>query len=254
MTKGEKTFWSFRIGGHMDSIYKRKQIRIPKVIFQHFGKMEPKKTRKFCKFIAILVIMLITFQAIVKSIEPILDTLCKDKAKSVATIICNEESTKIIKNYQYEDIITIHRDSQNNITMIQSNVVPINYIISDVGEKIQKRIAQTEKEKIHLSLGSFTGSKLLSGIGPNLPIELSLVGNVETNLVSDFKSQGINQTLHRIYLQVDCKISILTPYHITEEHISNQVLIAENLIVGKIPEAYYNLEGLSKDNAVDIMQ
>lgn len=238
----------------MDSIYRRKQIRIPKVMVQHFGKMEPKKTKKFFKFAMIITVMLLSFQTILKSIEPILDTLCKDKAKSVATIICNEESTKIIKNYQYEDLITIHRDSQNNITMIQSNIVPINYIISDVGEKIQKRINEEEKEKIHISLGSFTGSKLLSGIGPKIPVELSLVGNVETNLVSDFKSQGINQTLHRIYLQVDCKISILTPYHITEENISNQVLIAENLIVGKIPEAYYNLEGLSKDSAIDIVQ
>ena len=113
----------------MDSIYKRKQIRIPKVMVRHFGKMEPKKTKKVFKFMAIITIMIVSFQAILKSIEPILDTLCKDKAKSVATIICNEESTKIIKNYQYEDLITIHRDSQNNITMIQSNVVPINYII-----------------------------------------------------------------------------------------------------------------------------
>ena len=72
MTKGEKTFWSFRIGGHMDSIYKRKQIRIPKVMVRHFGKMEPKKTKKIFKFIAIITIMIVSFQAILKSIEPIL--------------------------------------------------------------------------------------------------------------------------------------------------------------------------------------
>lgn len=238
----------------MDSIYRRKRIRVPKVIFQKFGSMDPKKKRKMLKFFSIVSIMILSFFAILNSIEPILDTLFKDKAKSIATIICNEESTKIITNYKYEDLITIHRDKDNNITMIQSNITPINYIISDVGEKIQKRINETEKEKIHINLGSFLGSKLLSGIGPNIPISLSLVGNVETDLRSEFKSQGINQTIHRIYLQVDCKINILTPYQVTEEKISNQVLIAENIIVGKIPDAFYNLQGLSKDNAIDIVQ
>ena len=238
----------------MDSIYRRRRIRVPKIIFQKFGNMEPKKTRKVFKFSTIVIVMIVSFSTILNSTRPILDTLFKDKAKSVATIICNEESTKIITNYKYEDLITIHRDKDNNITMIQSNITPINYIISDVGEKIQKRINETEKEKIHINLGSFLGSKLLSGIGPNIPIKISLVGNVETDLRSEFKSQGINQTIHRIYLQVDCKINILTPYQVTEESISNQVLIAENIIVGKIPEAFYNLQGLTENNAIDLIQ
>lgn len=238
----------------MDSIYRRKRIRIPKVIYQKFGNMEPKKSRKIMKFCTIVVVMILTFHTVFNSIGPILNTLFKDKAKSVATIICNEESTKIITNYQYEDLITIHRDKDNNITMIQSNITPINYIISDVGEKIQKRINEVEQEKIHINLGSFLGSKLLSGIGPNIPIKISLVGNVETDLRSEFKAEGINQTIHRIYLQVDCKISILTPYQVTQESISNQVLIAENIIVGKIPDAFYNLQGLSNDNAINLIE
>lgn len=238
----------------MDSIYRRKKIRLPKIFFQKFNNMEPKRIKKICKFLVIAIIMVITFQAILNSMEPVLETLCKDKAKSVATIICNEESTKIITNYQYEDLVTIHRDKDNNITMIQSNITPINYIISDVGEKIQKKIDETQSENISISLGSFTGSKILSVIGPNIPIKLSLVGNVETDLRSEFKAQGINQTIHRIYLQMYCKISILTPYRTIQESISNQVLIAENIIVGKIPEAYYNLEGIGTENAIELVE
>ena len=74
------------------------------------------------------------------------------------------------------------------------------------------------------------------------------------NLIPNLHQFGINQTIHRIYLQIDCRISILTPYNITEEKISNQVLIAENVIVGKIPEAYYNLQGLNSDNALDVIE
>ena len=58
-------------------------------------------------------------------------------------------------------------------------------------------------------------------------------------------AQGINQTIHRIYLNVTCKVNILTPFKDMEEEIINQVLLLENVIVGRIPETYYNLEGLN---------
>lgn len=240
----------------MDMIYSRKRIRLPKVVYQKFN--FPKKTnsnnKKIIKFTTILSIAIVTFTMAINAITPVFETLCKDKAKSIATIICNEESTKIIKNYKYEDLVTIYKDTNDNISMIKSNITPINLIISDVAEKIQKRLNDVEQDEIGIRLGSFTGAKILSGIGPNIPISLSTSGIVETDLRSEFKSAGINQTIHRIYLQVDCKVNILTPYTIFEEGISNQVLIAENIIVGKIPEAYYNLEGLNESNAVDLIQ
>ena len=109
-------------------------------------------------------------------------------------------------------------------------------------------------KRIYIKLGSITGSKLLSGLGPSIPIKVSLVGNVETDLRSEFEQKGINQTIHRIYLQVDCKVNILTPSKTMEESISNQVLIAENIIVGKIPNTYYNLEGIGTDNLLDVVE
>lgn len=87
-----------------------------------------------------------------------------------------------------------------------------------------------------------------------MPIRISTIGNVETDLKSEFTSQGINQTLHRVYLQVVCEVSILTPYDDITEKITNQVLIAENVIIGKIPNTYYNLNGLNNSNAIDIIE
>ena len=105
-----------------------------------------------------------------------------------------------------------------------------------------------------MHFGSFTGFKLLSGKGPGVPIRISSIGNVETDLRSEFTSQGINQTLHRVYLQVECQVSILTPYDDITEKIKNQVLIAENVIVGKIPNTYYNIEGIDENGAMEFIE
>ena len=85
-------------------------------------------------------------------------------------------------------------------------------------------------------------------------MKLSTTGTVETSVRSEFESRGINQTIHRLYLDVECKVSILTPYNTIEDSITNQVVLIENVIVGLIPSTYYNLEGIDKSNLVDIVE
>ena len=101
--------------------------------------------------------------------------------------------------------------------------------------------------------GSFTGVKLLAGRGPGINVIISSIGNVETDLRSEVTSKGINQTLHRVYLQVDCEVSILTPFKDLDKKISNQVLLLENVIVGQIPDTYYNIQGTSQEQAMEFV-
>lgn len=106
-----------------------------------------------------------------------------------------------------------------------------------------------------MQFGSFSGFKLLAGKGPSVKITIRCIGNVETDLRSEFTAQGINQTLHRVYLQVKCNVSILTPFENISQEITNQVLLMENVIVGNIPSTYYNLEGMNESmDALEVVQ
>lgn len=230
----------------MDKIYSRKRIHLPKIIMT--------KNKKAKKISAIIIISIITCVSIIRAINPIFDELCRQKAKSVATLITNQESTKIINKYKYEDLVTVERDNDNNIALVKSNIVPINLLISDVAENVQTKLNENEEDYINIKMGGLTANKFLSGAGINIPVKIYLVGNVQTDLRSEFTSAGINQTLHKIYLQVDCNVSVMTPYNNINEEISNQVLIAESIIVGNIPSTYYNLEGIKNDNLLDVLE
>ena len=83
--------------------------------------------------------------------------MCAEKAKSIATIITNDETTNAIIDYKYSDFIIIHKDDKGNILMLESNMKNINIVISDVANRIQKSINNTEAEDVTISLGSFTG-------------------------------------------------------------------------------------------------
>jgi sporulation protein YunB len=238
----------------MSKIYSRPRIRIPKVILSSSRRGKNRNKQKATKIILILTIAIATAKLILDAILPIFNTLCEDKAKSIATIVSNEQATVVMSEHTYDELFTIEKNNNGNVTMIKSNVYAINEIISDVAVKIQEEIERQGKDNVEIALGSFTGFSLLSGKGPGIKLQIASIGNVQTDLRSEFSSQGINQTLHRVYLQVICEVSILTPFENIQTDITNQVLLAENVIVGNIPNTYYNLEGMDTDKAVEIIE
>lgn len=235
----------------MALIYSRPRIKLPKILMYY--RKSPKK-QKIIKLVSIYVVIVIIFGIIIRAVTPIFNMLCIDKAKSVATIITNDETTNALMGYNYYDFIRIHKDGDGRIIMLESNMININNVISDVANKIQKHIDSTQDEDIGINIGSFTGISILSGRGYKIPIRISTIGNVKTNVKSEFIEKGINQTLHKIYLEIECEINILTPFNTINETVKNQMVIAENVIVGNIPNAYYNLEGMEKNEAIDIIE
>ena len=167
--------------------------------------------------------------------------MCIDKAKNIATQISNDEATLIMNQYSYDDLITIVRDSNGNVKMLQTNTKNVNKIISDIPLNIINKFQEKNTSDIFIYLGSALGLKLFSAQGPKIHIKIANVGNVDTKLVSEFTSQGINQTLHRVYLNLSCEVTIFAPFNTIKQMIENQVLIAESVIVGTGPDAYYDI-------------
>lgn len=136
----------------MSKIYSRPRIRIPKIILSNGGDKGFRKKQKITKIFIIMVIAFSTVKIVLDAILPIFDTLCKDKAKSIATIISNEQATNVMREHSYDELFTIEKDNDGNITMIKSNVFPINEIISDVAIKIQNEIDEKGREDIEIAI------------------------------------------------------------------------------------------------------
>ncbi len=118
------------------------------------------------KVIFIFIIAFSTVKLILDAVLPVFDTLCESKAKSIATVVSNDQATKVMRDHTYDELFTIEKDSEGNITMIRANVIPINEIISDVPNKIQEEINKQGRSKVEIALGTFTGFRLMAGKGP----------------------------------------------------------------------------------------
>lgn len=212
------------------------------------------KIRKTLKIILILIIAIVFATNTIRAINPILEKLCISEAKNIATIISNEETTKVMNEYTYEDLTILEKDQDGKIQYIKSNIVILNEIMSKITENIQKALEEEEDSKLYIRLGSFTGIKLLAGRGPKIEIVMSSIGHIETNVRSELSSAGINQTLHKIILDVRCNVTILTPYKEIESEIENQIILAEDIIIGDIPATYYNLDGLKVEDSLEVIE
>lgn len=136
----------------MHKIYSRPRIRIPKVIIE---KRQNNNLRKVIKIFVILIIAFSTVRLILDSVLPIFDSLCENRASSIATIVSNEQATNVMKEHSYDELFTIEKDNDGNIKMIKSNIIAINEIISDVANRIQIELDNKGKEDIEIALRKF---------------------------------------------------------------------------------------------------
>ena len=133
----------------MPKIYSRNKIQIPSLI------VNIKNKRKVILIMVFLTAIIVSGKIMLDAINPIFETLCEDKAKSIATMISNEQATNVMREHSYDELFTIEKDTNGNITMIKSNVIPINEIISDVAIKIQEEINAQGREDIEIALRQF---------------------------------------------------------------------------------------------------
>lgn len=139
----------------MHKIYSRPRIRMPKIIIQSGKRVRSEKGKKMATMLVILIIAFSTVKLILDAVLPIFDTLCENRAKSIATIVSNEQATNVMRQHSYDELFTIEKDNNGNITMVKSNVIPINEIISDVANKIQEEIDNRGRENIEIALRKF---------------------------------------------------------------------------------------------------
>lgn len=236
----------------MDKIYSRKRINLNRGISN--GMDKKRKIDVVVKIIIIFIIGIVTAEIFIDSIKPTVISKCENIAKGIATKVCNEQTSLVMQNYKYDDLCNVTKDDNGNVKMVSANTKLINDIILQIPVKIQNELNSLGSGSLKIPLGSFTSSKFLSGRGPNVELKIGTIGNIGTDLKSEFTSVGINQTIHKMYLQIDCTVTILTPFENYEQKVNSQVLLAEAVIIGTTPETYYNLTGLEKSDYYNLAQ
>ncbi len=138
----------------------------------------------------------------------------------------------------YDELMNVRVDERGQVALLSANTVRMNLLADRAGEAALRRLESMSSETIRVPLGALTGLSLLAGRGPGIPVSIVPVGSVRTDFATEFEACGINQTRHKVYLQVTADIRIVIPTGAKTTQVAADMLIAESIIVGAVPESF----------------
>lgn len=202
-----------------------------------------KRRRRVIKAIMTLIVIICLTTSIVsfagKNVGPVIMSMGESEVRALATSGINNAIHIIIdENMDYQEFVNIERNNDNEIIMVQLNFVKINRLARDLASLSEASIQSIGEQTIKIPLGAFTGSPVLASYGPPINVGMMPIGTVQCNFISNFDEMGINQTRHRLYIDIKTVISIVLPLAEIPLDINMMVMVVENIIIGKVPETF----------------
>lgn len=205
-----------------------------------------KHKRRWILFILFLVAGFFLLKTImVTRIDPLVSELARaevaDLASDLITHAINDQISS--GNVQYQALVTLERDYGGNITALTANMQEMNRLKTQLLSTMDASAQSLAREKISVPLGNITGIQLLSGRGPDIPIKIIAISSSDAVFRGEFEDAGINQTIHRIMMDVSLELVILLPNGTESERVTTDVCVAETVLLGDVPGSYTYFSG-----------
>ncbi|MFR8977398.1 MAG: sporulation protein YunB [Christensenellales bacterium] len=155
----------------------------------------------------------------------------------------NGALTEALEDVEYDDLMNVRMDDSGQVSLLSANTMRMNALADRAGDAALRKLETVSAQKVYVPLGAALGLTLFAGSGPRIPISIVPVGTVQTDFETEFEACGINQTRHKVYLQLSASIRIVIPTGAKTTNVSANMLVAESIIIGKVPESFvgYNL-------------
>lgn len=208
---------------------------------KHYIPKRQKHTLTF-KVVCVLIVSVIIFILVDIAIRPVVKENASFIVKNEMTALINECVSGFLEseNIDYNDLVIVTKTATGEISAISADAVNINKLKSKITKIITEELTDSKGEKIKIPVSNLLNSYLLNGKGIKVKVKLTGYGFVETDIVSEFESSGINQTLHRIYIDVNLSVNTNVGTLRTTETVKTTVLLAETVLVGNVPGVYLN--------------
>lgn len=202
-----------------------------------------RQLRRWLVFLTVLVI--VCFLALRIQYRGVIQELAETCVKNSTSDLTNEAIGEQIAagNIQYDRIVYFEKDLNGRITALKTNIGEVNRLKTDILRIINGRILALDTTDIGIPLGSLFLPELLSGKGPRIPVEILSIRNSEAGFTSHFEQAGINQTLHQLVMEVTVDVSVLVLGETGSFTVASEVVVAETVIVGDVPETFIQTGG-----------
>ena len=184
--------------------------------------------------LSLLLMIFLTFADL--RLKPVVINAARSRARLFASDVISRSVDAAVSESTGNFINVIY--GEDGISAIETNVTGISRLRADSILNIRGEISDIDRMTLDIPLGNLAGGMLLTGRGFPVRIKLVPIGDVSGEIYSEFSETGINQTLHRIYLRVRVSMNMIVASDTVRLELADDILVAETVIVGKVPDAY----------------
>ena len=202
--------------------------------------------RTLLRFLIILVIigslLLIVFRT---KFHGTIRSLAETKVKNSTSDLINDAIDRQIDvgNIQYDRIVYFEKDLDGKITALKTNMGEVNRLKTSILNIINDEILAMDTTDLGIPVGSLILPEFWSGRGPHIPVQILSISNSEASFESFFTEAGINQTLQKLIMNISVDVSILVLGRTENFAVTSQVVVAETIIVGEVPDTLLQAGG-----------
>ena len=172
--------------------------------------------------------------------------LAETRVRNATSDMINDAIDRQIENgeVQYDRLVYFEKDLDGRITALKTNMSEVNRLKTNILNIINDEILLMDTSDIGVPIGSLFLPEFFSGRGPSFPVNVLSIRNSDASFSSDFIEAGINQTVHQLNMQISIDVAVLVLGKTNYFTISSQVVVAETIIVGQVPETLFQTGGL----------
>ena len=196
--------------------------------------------------ILLAIVIIVVFFLFRSQYHSVITSLAQTQVKNATSDLINDAIDRQISNgtIHYDRMVYFEKDLEGKITALKTNMSEVNRLKTDLLNLINDEILAMDAAHLGIPLGSFILPELFAGKGPSIPVQILTIRNSEAEFFSEFSQAGINQTLQKLNMQVSVDVSVLVLGKVDDFTISSQVVIAETVIVGQVPEMFLQTGGI----------
>ncbi len=202
--------------------------------------------RRFAfRLVALLLIALLAFLVFRERYSNAIRSLAETQVKNATSDLINDaiDQQIVSGNIQYDRIVYFEKDLDGKITALKTNMSEVNRLKTAILNLINDEILALDSTDLGIPIGNLIFPELFPGKGPNIPVQIIAIRNSDASFLSDFTEAGINQTLQQLTMDVSVDVTVLVLGKTSSFTISSQVVVAETIIVGQVPDTYFQTGG-----------
>ena len=182
------------------------------------------------------------------ALRPVLSAAARYQVRSQVTAAVEQWAARDLqeRGVDYSDFVTITRNEAGEITALSADMARLNLLRAELSAHLLERLEDSQLE-LTVPVGSLLPLEPTWARGPELHLRALALGTASAEFESEFTSAGINQTRHRLWLELSVPVTVLLPGGGEELTVDSRLCVAETVIVGQVPQTWFQTGGLPDD-------